>query len=94
MLPLDRIAAGVSLESDPQVIEQQLSAIRPQLVEIARSRLSEQQKREVQSDVERNLSRFRRRMMTSEQLSKLEAKFTEDALLASAGLPRLNLYPP
>ena len=46
---------------------------------------------EIQSDLDRQLAPYRRRM-SSVQLSQLERQYTQKRLLERFGLPRLSLF--
>jgi len=78
------------LYSDPEQLEQRLTAIEKQLVMRARAMASAEAQSEARRALDVELKPYRGKM-TADQFAVLEDQFLERRLLETAGLPRLSL---
>jgi hypothetical protein len=87
LMPLLDSPACLDIES----LERRLSAAEEKLTAALLADTAEDVLVEIQSDLDRQLAPYRRRM-SAEQLSQLERQYTQKRLLERFGLPRLSLF--
>ena len=87
MLPLLDSPARLDIEN----LERRLSAAEEKLTAALLADTAEEVLVEIQSDLDRQLAPYRRRMSAA-QLSQLERQYTQKRLLERFGLPRLSLF--
>ena len=87
MIPLLDSPARLDIEN----LERRLSAAEEKLTAAVLADTAEDVLVEIQSDLDRQLAPYRRRM-SAEQLSQLERQYTQKRLLERFGLPRLSLF--
>jgi hypothetical protein len=87
MMPLLDSPARLDIES----LERRLSAAEEKLSAALLADTAEDVLVEIQSDLDRQLAPYRRRM-SAEQLGQLERQYTQKRLLERFGLPRLSLF--
>ncbi len=86
------LAAGADRHAQNlEELEQRLTAMEEKLVAAVRSVQSEEDLFAMRQSLERELKPYRGKM-TAEQLSMLERRYLDSALLARADLPRLSLF--
>jgi hypothetical protein len=76
---------------DLENFERRLSAVEQKLTAALLAAADEQILVNIQSDLDRQLAPYRRRM-SAEQLGQLERQYTQKRLLEQFGLPRLSLF--
>ena len=76
---------------DIENLELRLSAAEEKLTAALLAEATEDLLVEIQSDLDRQLAPYRRRM-SAVQLSQLERQYTQKRLLERFGLPRLSLF--
>ncbi len=97
--PLAEIACALeSLEADAEIytekleeLEQRLTTLEEKMVAIARGLQSDDDLLAMRQNLDRELKPFRGKM-TADQLSMLERRYLDTALLERAKLPRLSLF--
>jgi len=87
LMPLLDSPARLDIEN----LERRLSAAEEKLTAALLAEAAEDWLVEIQSDLDRQLAPYRRRM-SSVQLSQLERQYTQKRLLERFGLPRLSLF--
>lgn len=87
LVPLLDSPADLDLEN----FERRLSAVEQKLTAALLAAADEQILVSIQTDLDRQLSPYRRRM-SAEQLGQLERQYTQKRLLEQFGLPRLSLF--
>jgi hypothetical protein len=87
LMPLLDSPARLDIEN----LERRLSAAEEKLTAALLADTAEDVLVEIQSDLDRQLAPYRRRM-SAEQLSQLERQYTQKRLLDRFGLPRLSLF--
>jgi len=87
LVPLLDSPADLDLEN----FERRLSAVEQKLAAALLAAADEQILVSIQTDLDRQLSPYRRRM-SAEQLGQLERQYTQKRLLEQFGLPRLSLF--
>jgi len=80
-----------ALYSDPEQLEQRLTAIEEQMMTRVRATASAEALSEARRALDLELKPYRGRM-TADQLAMLENQFLERRLLETAGLPRLSMF--
>ena len=89
---LDAIAAGMeALSSDLEDLERRLTSLEEKLVAAARSALSDDDLLAIRRDLDSELNPFRGKM-TADQISMLERRYLDTAVLQRSNLPRLSLF--
>lgn len=84
---LENLVLDASLED----LERRLTALEDKVVAILRSTRSDEDLYAIRQSLDRELRPYRGKM-TAEQLSMLERRYLDTALLESAKLPRLSLF--
>ena len=89
---LDAIAAGMeALSGDLEDLERRLTALEEKLVAAARSALPDDDLLAIRRDLDSELNPFRGKM-TADQISMLERRYLDTAVLQRSDLPRLSLF--
>lgn len=91
---LQEIAATLEnlvLDANLEDLERRLTALEDKVVAILRSTQSDEDLYAIRQSLDRELRPYRGKM-TAEQLSMLERRYLDTALLESAKLPRLSLF--
>jgi hypothetical protein len=89
---LDSIAADMeALSADLEDLERRLSALEEKLVAAARSALPDEELLAIRRDLDSELNPFRGKM-TADQISMLERRYLDTAVLQRSDLPRLSLF--
>ena len=89
---LDKLAEDAGRQArDLESLEQRLTALEEKAVAILRSRQGEEALFELRRQLNEQLRMFRSKM-TSDQISALERRYLDTALLERAKLPRLSLF--
>jgi len=89
---LDAIAADMeTLSGDLEDLERRLTALEEKLVAAARSALPDDDLLAIRRDLDSELNPFRGKM-TADQISMLERRYLDTAVLQRSDLPRLSLF--
>ncbi|MFL6448974.1 MAG: hypothetical protein ACJ746_15010 [Bryobacteraceae bacterium] len=89
---LDKLAQDAGQQArDLESLEQRLTALEEKAVAILRSKQSEEALFELRRQLNEELRMFRSKM-TADQISALERRYLDTALLERAKLPRLSLF--
>jgi hypothetical protein len=89
---LDKLAEDAGQHArDLESLEQRLTALEEKAVAILRSKQSEDALFELRRQLNEELRMFRSKM-TADQISALERRYLDTALLERAKLPRLSLF--
>ncbi len=89
---LDSIVADMdALSADLEDLERRLSALEEKLVAAARSVLPDDELLAIRRDLDSELNPFRGKM-TADQISMLERRYLDTAVLQRSDLPRLSLF--
>jgi hypothetical protein len=89
---LNAIAAGMeALSNDLEDLERRLTALEEKLVAAARSALSDDDLLALRRDLDSELNPFRGKM-PADQISMLERRYLDTAVLQRSDLPRLSLF--
>jgi polyhydroxyalkanoate synthesis regulator phasin len=89
---LEAIAAGMdALVGDLEDLERRLTALEEKLVAAARSALPDDDLLAIRRDLDSELNPFRGKM-TADQISMLERRYLDTAVLQRSDLPRLSLF--
>jgi hypothetical protein len=89
---LDAIAANIeALSIDLEDLERRLTALEEKLVAMARSSLPDADLLVIRRDLDSELNPFRGKM-TADQISMLERRYLDTAVLKRSDLPRLSLF--
>src|SRR4051794_8327571 len=89
---LDKLAGEADQHArDLEPLEQRLTALEEKAVAILRSKQSEEELFELRRQLNEELRMFRSKM-TADQISALERRYLDTALLERAKLPRLSLF--
>jgi hypothetical protein len=89
---LEAIAAGMDeLSGDLEDLERRLTALEEKLVAAARSAMPDDDLLTIRRDLDSELNPFRGKM-TADQISMLERRYLDTAVLQRSDLPRLSLF--
>lgn len=89
---LEAITAAIeTLSGDLEDLERRLSILEEKLVAAARSALPDEELLTIRRDLDSELNPIRGKM-TADQISMLERRYLDTAVLQKSGLPRLSLF--